>query len=170
MTRIFARSALASVALLGATFAGGLYAQAADASQLAAAAGIAPAEAATMSLTEIAAMKFNHDTRGDDRQTVSDARPIMIDSVRHAQLIAAAGLTAEEAAGLTLAQLAAGSFNAGSDEDNAQPVVTMSSHGPVRIGSQLVASAGLDPVEAQGWSLTEIAAAKFARDTGADNR
>ena len=39
MTSIFARCALASVAVLGATFGAGLYAQAADRSQLAAAAG-----------------------------------------------------------------------------------------------------------------------------------
>lgn len=69
MTRIFARCALAGVALLGATFAGGVYAQAADVSQLAAAAGVTPAEAATLSLTELAAAKFNRDTRDDDRQS-----------------------------------------------------------------------------------------------------
>jgi hypothetical protein len=170
MTRIFARCALASVSILGATFAGGLYAQAADTSQLAAAAGLAPAEAAGMSLTEIAAAKFNRDSRGDDRQVISEATaPVMVDPVRHARLVAAAGLTAEDAAGLTLTQLAAGAFNAGSDGDNAQPVVIVSTRGPVRIGSQLVSSAGLDPVEAQGMSLTEIAAAKFDRDTGSDD-
>lgn len=168
MTRIFARCALASTALLGATFAAGLYAQAADTSQLAAAAGIAPAEAATMSLTEIAAAKFNRDTRGDDRQVVSAAKPAMADPARHAQLIAAAGFTAEEASGLTLTQLAAGAFNAGSDPDDAQPVVTMSSRGPVRIDGHLAVAAGLDPVAAQRMSLTGVAAAKFDRDTGDD--
>lgn len=170
MTRIFTRCALASLTILGATFAGGLYAQAGDTSRLAAAAGLSPSEAAGMTLTEIAAAKFNRDTRGDDRQTVSDATPVRVDPVRHAQLIAGAGLTSGEAAGLTLTQLAAGAFNAGSDGDDAQPVVSMSTRGPVRIGPQLVSAAGLDPVEAQGMSLTEIAAAKFARDTGSDDR
>jgi hypothetical protein len=168
MTRIFARCALASVALLGATFGGGVYAQAGDVSQLAAAAGIAPAEAATMSLTEIAAAKFNRDTRGDDRQVVSTAEPIMADPVRHAQLIAAAGLTPEDAAGLTLTQLAAGAFNAGSDSDDAQTMVTMSSRGPVTVGAHLAFVAGFSPAEAAGKSLTEVAAAKFDRDTGDD--
>jgi hypothetical protein len=117
MTRIFARCALASVALLGATFGGGVYAQAGDVSQLAAAAGIAPAEAATMSLTEIAAAKFNRDTRGDDRQVVSTAEPIMADPVRHAQLIAAAGLTPEEAAGKSLTEVAAAKFDRDTGDD-----------------------------------------------------
>jgi hypothetical protein len=167
MNRIFARCALASVALLGATFAGGLYAQAADTSQLAAAAGVTPAEAASLSLTELAAAKFNRDTRDDDQQTVSDATPAMADPYRHAQLIGAAGFSSGEAAGLTLSQLAAGAFNAGSDDDDAQPVVTMSSRGPVGgIEPHLAFAAGIDPAEAQGMTLGAVAAAKFSRDTG----
>jgi hypothetical protein len=170
MTRIFARCALASVAVLGATFGAGLYAQAADRSQLAAAAGIPAAEAATMSLTEIAAAKFNRDTRGDDQQVVSEAQATAVDPVRHAQLIAAARLSGAEAAGMTLTQLAAGTFNAGSDDDDAQTVVTMSSRGPVRVGSHLAFAAGLTPEEAEGMSLSAIAAAKFNRDTRDDDR
>ncbi len=38
-------------------------------SQLAASAGLTADEAATMSLTEIAAVKFNRETRADDQQT-----------------------------------------------------------------------------------------------------
>ena len=72
-----------------------------------------------------------------------------------------------EAAGLTLTQLAAGAFNAGSDDDDAQPVVTMSSRGPVSIiEPHLAFAAGLDPADAQGMSLSAVAAAKFSRDTG----
>ncbi len=168
MTRIFARAALASVAILGATFATGYYAQAADQSQLAAAAGVSAAEAEGMTLTELAAAKFNRDSASDDRQVISDARPIMVDPARHGQLIAAAGLTAGEAEGLTLSQLAAGAFNAGSDSDDGQPVVTMSSRSPVVVGPRLVFAAGLTTDEAQRMSLTGIAAAKFARDTGDD--
>ena len=170
MTSIFARCALASVTILGATFGAGVLAQAADRSQLAAAAGVSAEEAATMSLTELASAKFNRDSRDDDQQAVSGAEPIMVDPVRHAQLIAAAGLTADEAAGLTLSQLAAGAFNAGSDDDDAQTVVTMSTRGPVRIGSHLAFAAGLTPEEAQGMSLTAIAAAKFNRDSRDDDQ
>lgn len=170
MTHIFARCALGSITLLGATFAAGLYAQAADVGQLAAAAGVAPAEAAGLSLTELAAAKFNRDSDGDNQQAVSDARAITVDPVRHAQLIAGAGLTPAEAAGLTLSELAAGKINASSDDDDALPVMTMSSRGPIRIGTHLAFAAGLTPGEAEGMSLTEIAAAKFARDTGSDNR
>lgn len=168
MTRIFARCTLASLTILGASFAGGLYAQAADAGQLAAVSGVSRAEAATMSLTELAAAKFNRDTRGDDRQTVTAAGTVMVDPARHAQLIAQSGITPDEAKGMTLTELAAGKFNAGSDADNRQ-VIIVSTRGPVRVGSQLASSAGLDPVAAQGMSLTEIAAAKFERDTGDDD-
>ena len=170
MTRIYARCALASVAILGATFGAGVYAQAADRTQLAAAAGVSAEDAATMSLTELASAKFNRDTRGDDQQAVSDAQPIMVDPVSHAQLIAAAGLSSDEAAGLTLSQLAAGAFNAGSDDDEAQPVVTMSTRGPVRVGSHLAFAAGLTADEAQGMSLNAIAAAKFNRDSRDDDQ
>ncbi len=168
MTRIFTRCALTSLTILGATFAGGVLARADDVRQLAAGAGLSQSEAAGMTLTEIAAAKFNRDSGGDDQQTISHATPVRVDPARHARLVAAAGLTPAEAQGMTLTQLAAGVFNAGSDGDDAQTVVSVSSRGPVRIGSQLVAAAGLDPVEAQGMSLTEIAAAKFGRDTGND--
>ncbi len=173
MTRIFVRCGLVSATILGATFAVGLQAQAADTSQLAAAAGISPAEASTMSLTEIAAAKFNRDSAGDDRQSTSHATATAVDPARHAQLIAAAGLTPDEATGLTLTQLAASAFNASSDGDARQPVVSMSSRGPVVLTSadaHLAFAAGLTPAEARGMSLTEVAAAKFNRDTRDDDR
>jgi hypothetical protein len=46
----------------------------------------------------------------------------------------------------------------------------MASRSAYSPNAQFVASAGFSPAEAAGMSLTEIAAAKFARDTGADNR
>jgi hypothetical protein len=167
MASIFARAALTSFTILGATFAVGVYAQAADTAQLAAAAGVSQEEAATMSLSELAAAKFNRDSAGDDRQSIADSRRITVDPVRHARLIAAVGLTPAEAEGLTLSQLAAGKVNADSDGEDARPV--MSSRGPIRIGSQLASAAGLSAAEAQGMSLTDIAAAKFDRDTGDDD-
>jgi hypothetical protein len=87
----------------------------------------------------------------------------MVDAGRHAQLIAAAGLTPAEAQGLTLSELAAGKSNASSDDD--QQIVVMSSRGPVHLPSQLIAAAGLSTAEAQGLSLGQIAAFKFNRDT-----
>jgi hypothetical protein len=109
----------------GATLAASLAASAADVSQLAASAGIDPAAAAQMSLTEIAAAKFNRDGDADDRQTVgSAAAPIEVDQI-----------------------------------------VTVSSRSPARQPAQLVAAAGLSPAEAQGLTLSQIAAVKFNRDT-----
>jgi hypothetical protein len=167
MTRIFTRTALASAAILAAGFAAGVRAQAADMAQLAAAAGVSPAEAATMSLSELAAAKFTRDSADENHQKIADTRVIPVDPARHAQLIASARISPAEAESLTLSQLAASKFNAGSDDDNAQPVA-MSSRGPVSVGSHLAYTAGVDPAEAGGMSLTEIAAAKFARDTGDD--
>ena len=48
----------------------------------------------------------------------------------------------------------------------------MASRGPADQGSraQLIASAGLSASEASGMTLQQIAAAKFDRDTGADDR
>ena len=143
---------------------------ASDLTQLAAGAGVSVAEAQGMTLSELAALKFNRDTRSDDRQAVAhDATPVKVDAGRHAQLIAAAGLTPAEAEGMTLAELAANKHNAGADP-NERFVVVMSSRGPVRIGSQLAAAAGLEGAEAQGMSLTAIAAAKFNRDSSDDNQ
>jgi hypothetical protein len=148
----------------GLSFAAALTASAADVGQLTAVAGISAAEAASMSLTEVAAAKFNRDGDRDDQQTVGGAQaPIMVDAGRHAQLIAAAGLTPAEARGLTLSELAAGKSNASSDDD--QQIVVMSSRGPVHLPSQLIAAAGLSTAEAQGLSLGQIAAFKFNRDT-----
>lgn len=146
------------------SLAAALSASAADVGQLAASAGISRAAAQQMSLTEVAATKFNRDGGRDDRQTVGGAQaPVIVDADRHAQLIAAAGLTPAEAEGLTLSELAAGKVNAGSDAD--QQIVVMSSRGPVRQPAQLIAAAGLTPAEAQGLSLSQIAAVKFNRDT-----
>lgn len=144
---------------------------ASDLTQLAAAAGVSAEAAQGMSLTALAALKFNRDGHDGDRQRVGPARaPVMVDGARHAQLIAAAGLTPAEAEGLTLAALAAAKHNASGRTDEQVGVVVMSSRGPVRVGSQLVAAAGLDDVAAQGMSLTAIAAAKFNRDSDGRNQ
>jgi hypothetical protein len=164
MKRILIGTAILGATILGGTFGVAVYAEAADAGQLAASAGVSPAEAEGLTLAEIAAIKFNRDTRGDDRQSVSHAQgTIMVDGARHAHLIRQAGLTPAEADGLTLAELAAGKYNAGADGDDM--IVVVSSRGPRDANPQLVASAGLTPAEAQSMSLTEVAAAKFRRDT-----
>lgn len=163
MKRILIGTALLGATILGGSFGVAVYAEAADAGQLAATAGISATEAEGLTLSEIAAIKFNRDTRGDDRQSVSHMQEsIMVDGARHAQLIRQAGFTSAEASDLTLAELAASKYNIGAGDDM---IVVVSSRGASEANPQLVASAGLTPAEAQGMSLTEIAAVKFRRDT-----
>lgn len=142
------------------------------ADQLSASAGLDPAEAAGMSLTEIAQAKFNRDTRGDDRQ----AFVVPGQGGDHTRLAVAAGLPTDAAETMTLAQIFVAKVNreARGDDRQADAVAraTMSSRSP-RVGAaygQLAASAGLSPADVAGLSLAEIAAVKFARDTaGGDN-
>ena len=126
-----------------------------------------------MTLTQAAQVKFNRDTRADDRQAVvivrGDASAAGI-----AQLAAAAGLDADEAAGLSLNQIFVAKINREARGDEKQAAggsqVSMASRNyPAGVPGQLVASAGLTDEAAAGMSLTEIAAAKFARDTDADH-
>jgi hypothetical protein len=151
-----------TTALLGLSFAGASAAQ--DVSQLAAGAGLSRAEAQQLSLSEIAAMKLNRGSDNDERQAIlPDAGAVEVDPARHAQLIAAAGLTAAEAAGMTLSDLAVAKFNAEARYDDRQRTPGVATG--AQAGAQLIAGAGLTPAEARGKSLTEVAAAKFARDT-----
>jgi hypothetical protein len=125
-----------------------------------------------VTLTESAQAKFNRDTRGDDRHV----KPIRGSSEPSSQLYAAAGLTVAEGRAMTLDHLFVAKINRESRGDEQQAVksssVTMASRGPVDQASrsQLIAAAGLSAGDASGLTLQQIAAAKFERDTGADNR
>ncbi len=117
-----------------------------------------------LTLTQAAAIKFNNDTRQDDRQTVSVARG---QGGNVSQLAAVAGLTAEEGATMSLDQIVVAKINREARGDDKQAakggVATISTRSPDLGGNeQLAASAG---ISAEGKSLTEISAAKFARDT-----
>ena len=160
MKRILTSAALLALAVPAA---------AEDYSQLAAGAGITRAQAGALTLSEIAAYKFNRDTRGDEQQPIAEpSAAVRVDPAAHAQLIAAAGLTPAEAAGMSLSEIAAAKHNAGTRGDERQTVVAAGGMG--KAGDQLVAVAGLDPAAASGLSLTEVAAVKFNRDTRADDR
>jgi hypothetical protein len=138
------------------------------ADQLAANAGLSPAEAQGLSLTEIAQVKFNRDTRGDDRHVF----PVPGDAGGYGQLAAAAGLSASEAAGMSLDEIFVAKINREARGDEQQAAVksggvTMASRsagGAAHV--QLAASAGIS--DAAGLSLTEIAAAKFAAESDDD--
>ena len=160
-----------AAALLGA--AAPAFAQ----SQLAANAGLTPEQAQGLTLTEIAAAKFNRDADSDNQQRVLRGSDVTVISrspsagVSSSQLAANAGLTPDEARGLSLTEVAAAKFNRGADSDDQQRVarpdeVTVISRSAVGgASSQLAANAGLTPDEARGLSLSEIAAAKFARES-----
>jgi hypothetical protein len=128
-------------------------------SQLIAAAGLTPAEAQGLSLTEIAQYKFNRETGRDGQQAAE------LDRVAPAV-----------AASKPLNAVAISSANDGlsySDQQRnvSRSGVTMASR---NVGngdwSQLIASAGLTPAEAKGMTLNEIAIAKFNHDADRDDR
>jgi NifU-like protein involved in Fe-S cluster formation len=96
---------------------------------------------------------------------LSGVAPALADS----QLIASAGLTVEQAEGMTLTEIAQHKFNREeSSADRWNPSI------PVVTGTgdhtQLAASAGLGSTAAHDYSLTELAAAKFNNDTRSDDR
>ncbi len=137
------------------------------ADQLAANAGLSPAEAQGLSLNEIAQAKFNRDTRGDDRH------PIVVPGSggNVTQLAAVAGVSPD---GKSLNEIFVAKINreARGDEQQAVKGAAMVSSRSAKGGAayaQLAASAGISPADAAGMSLGEIAAAKFARDTDSDN-
>jgi len=112
-----------------------------------------------VSLTEAAQAKFNRDTRGDDRQHIVHL-----------------GQTPEDARATALNVAFVAKINEESGGDQQQRVLTssgdtMSSRSmPAANHAQLIASAGLSAEQAAGMSLSEIAAAKFDRDTFASDR
>jgi hypothetical protein len=141
--------------------------------QLAASAGLTVAEAQGMTLTEIYAAKINRESGRDGQQLVSRrATPATVVVTRDAQLIAAAGLTPEEAQGMTLVELAGHktSFNAGHDER--QVVVSTRSIGGIDPSAhrQLVAAAGIPEAEARGVSLNDLYVLKINKESRGDDR
>lgn len=117
-----------------------------------------------LTLTEAARVKFNADTRPDDRQVaVTPVTP----SGDYTRLAASFGMDGDEAEGLSLAQIFVAKINHGEGATEQQlvkgggaPIATRS---VVANHAQLAASAGLTASEAAGMTLTEIAAAKFDR-------
>lgn len=135
--------------------------------QLAASAGLTPVQASGLSLTEVAQEKFNRDT--ENRQASVEGRQAT-DAAR-ARLAANAGISADAADGLSLAEIAAVKFSRESSDSAQDPAragsVTKAARSvaPGADRSQLIASAGLDADDARALSLSEIAQAKFDRDT-----
>jgi hypothetical protein len=121
-----------------------------------------------VTLTEAAQAKFNRDTRRDDRHV----KPIAGSSEPSRQFYASAGLTVGEGRTMTVDQVHVTKINREAGRDDQQllvvgePVAMASrAYGQGGNYAQLAASAGLSPAEAQGMSLTAIAAAKFAKES-----
>lgn len=149
-------AAVLAVALAGPALAG---------SSLATNAGLSPADAAGLSLTEIAQAKFNRDA--GFTQNAQAASTASADA--RSNLARAAGLSADAAQDLTLGQIAAVKFtNGASDNNQIRPADLNASlatrSADDRAWAQLVSNAGLSADAATALSLTDIAAAKFDRD------
>ncbi len=97
-------------------------ASASDRSQLIAGVGLTPAEAQSLSLSELAAMHFNRGSDRDNQQTVLHPGPVVAQTSAatmmsrsptfvDTQLIAGAGLTESQAQGMTLNQVALKKFS-----------------------------------------------------------
>ena len=141
--------------------------------QFAAGAGLTAQEAQGMTLNEIYAAKINRESGRDGQQLVSRrAAPATVVVSRDAQLIAAAGLTAEEAQGMTLAEVASikASFNA--RRDDRQVVVSSRSIEGIDPAThrQLVAAAGITGAEALGTSLNDLFVLKINKESRRDDR
>jgi len=117
-----------------------------------------------ITLTDAARIKFNRDTRDDDRQVkVEPVTP----SGDYDQLAASFGMDPADAEGLSLAQIFVLKINHGEGTTDRQLVkgsgAGMATRSPVAADhTQLAASARLDPAAASGMTVGEIAAAKFA--------
>lgn len=155
-------AAAAAVALIAAApaFAGN--------GQLAASAGIPRSEAAQLGLAEIAQAKFNRDNRGD--ATPLNVSPVAASAASRDRFARSVGIAPEAAQGLSLGQIAAIKFNRAESGADQQPVKGAAAVATRNVGdpaarAQLIANAGLSQEDAAGLSLTEIARAKFERDT-----
>jgi hypothetical protein len=137
-----------------------------DLDQLAATAGLEASEIEGLTLTEVAAYKFNRDSIGQ-RAAIEPGS-----NGTREQLAESAGLTADDADGMTLTVIAAYHFNRGSSGDDQQTIrggsrVTMASRS---LGaSQLAREAGLTEAEAETLSLRQIAAHVFNRGGPAED-
>jgi len=152
------KSALAALALAAAA----VPASAQNLDQLIASAGLTRSEAAGMTLSQIAAHKFNRDVSGADRQTVPGSVVASASASGTATFARNVGLSTRGMPTPSLTELAARHFNRGVSYAD-QQTVTRPIPGSGSDRSQLAASAGLGPDGASGRTLTEIAGHFFNR-------
>lgn len=123
-----------------------------------------------VTLTEAAQAKFNKETRGDDRHV----KPVAGTAGPTRQLYASAGLSYADGETMSLDQVFVAKINreSGGDDEQLAASETVSmgtrAYGDGSDYSQLASSAGIGRAAAVGMSLTEIAAAKFAKESSDD--
>ena len=158
------QTAAALVLTLAATAAS------ADTSQLAASIGLGADAASTLTLTEIARVKYNAGTRQQDRvgMFAADAGG---DAAARSQLVASAGLSADETAVLSLTEIVVAKRNREvRRDDNVQIVVSSRGYpaGGQGARSQLIAATGADA--AGEMTLQQLYVAKINREGDRDQR
>lgn len=142
----------------------GAVAAQADAVQIVRGLGLSPEQAAGLSLTEIATMKRNAETRGDDRSGLpaqGDAGP-----AARVQLAYAAGVTPSEAADMSLSDLAAAKIAREARGDDR--VAVQPRRAPATADAQFAASAGVAPEIARAQSFNALFLVKIERQSGDD--
>ena len=156
------KSALAALALAAAA----VPASAQNLDQLIASAGLTRSEAAGITLSQIAAYKFNRDVSWADRQTVPGSVVASASASGRATLARNVHLSTRGMPTPSLTELAARHFNRGVSTVD-QQAVTRPIPGAGSDNRQLAASAGLGQDGAEGRTLTEIAGHLFNRGVSA---
>lgn len=137
-------------------------ATAGDYRQLAAAAGLSPAEAAGMSLDEIAARKFSGEGGGENVQIVATSRGFSAaTAVQSSRTARDSGLDAFHVALINRSV-------SGNDRRHVVPV--RAGQPDIAARRQLAASAGISGEQVATMSLDTIAGHKFNRDADEDER
>jgi len=129
-------------------------------SQLIASAGLTRSEAAGMTLSQIAAYKFNRNVSESDRQTVPGSVVAHASDAGSATFARHVGVSTRGMPTPSLTEIAARHFNHGVGPSD-QQTVTRPVPGSGSDLSQLAASAGLGADGAEGRTLTEIAGYLF---------
>jgi len=93
---------------------------ASDHSALVASAGLTASQAAGMDLSQIAAHKFNRGVTREDRIPVTQTASADFDASQNPQLVASAGLSADEAQGMSLNEIYRHKHNRSAGRDEVQ--------------------------------------------------
>ncbi|MBP7240491.1 hypothetical protein [Amaricoccus sp.] len=137
-------------------------------SQLESNAGLTAEQARGLTLNEIATVKFNRGEATQDQNLVRRQVAVTAlafqgtDAAGYDQLAGAAGLSPEQAEGMTLDQIATAKFNRSESVQDQIPMRDMTSamafQDPLDLSTNahLIRSAKLTPEEAQGMTLNEV--------------